>query len=67
LAIKLTVYHDIVISTLETFIKQISFLSFTDGKGSFDPEEAAIVFHMICTSPTAARYIIFTVYLLVWE
>lgn len=50
--------YDIVISALETLIKQISFPSFSDGEGSFDPEEAAIVYHMICTSPTAARYII---------
>ena len=54
-----TVYHDIVITALETLIKQIIFPSFSDGEGSFDPEEAAIVYHMICTSPTAARYTIF--------
>ena len=58
-----TVYHDIMIIALETLIKQIIFPSFSDGEGSFDPEEAAIVYHMICTSPTAARYTIFIAFL----
>ena len=47
-----------MISTLEPSIIIISFFSVLDGEGSFDPEEAAIVYHMICTSPTAARYIV---------
>lgn len=55
-----------MISTLEPLIIQLtgSFFSVLGGEGSFDPDEAAIVYHMICTSPTAARCIISIVLLI---
>jgi len=53
-----------MILTLEPLIIQLSFFSVLGGEGSFDPDEAAIVYHMICTSPTAARCIILIVLLI---
>lgn len=42
---------------LQTFSLIVFLLYILDDQGSFDPDEPAIVQHMICTSPAAVRFV----------
>lgn len=48
-----TTVHNIV----DNICCNISLLHTLEDQGDFDPDEPAIVHHMICTSPTAVRYV----------